>query len=68
MAPVTPICMTGRDALSAGCTAAQVKLHFWMNGGAQSVVVPSDQEVQRHRLLLAEGAVLLKREELPAAA
>ncbi|MFZ9267011.1 MAG: hypothetical protein ACO23P_09670 [Vulcanococcus sp.] len=45
-----------------------MKLHFWMNGGAQSVVVPSDQEVQRHRLLLAEGAVLLKREELPAAA
>jgi hypothetical protein len=48
-------------------TTPQVKLHFWTNGGAQSVVVPIDQEVQRHRLLLAEGAVVLKREDLDAA-
>ena len=45
----------------------QVKLHYWTSGGAQSVVVPLDQEVQRHRLLLAEGAVVLKREDLGAA-
>ncbi len=45
----------------------QVRLHYWTSGGAQSVVVPLDQEVQRHRLLLAEGAVVLKREDLGAA-
>jgi hypothetical protein len=44
----------------------RVKLHFWTNGGAQSVVVPLDQEVQRHRQLLAEGAVVVKREALNA--
>ena len=58
--------MTGSIERSAASTSPQVKLHYWTNGGAQSVVVPLDQEVQRHRLLLSNGAVLLKRELLAA--
>ncbi|QNG29861.1 hypothetical protein [Synechococcus sp. LTW-R] len=58
--------MTGSIERSAAATSPQVKLHYWTNGGAQSVVVPLDEEVQRHRLLLSNGAVLLKRELLAA--
>ena len=58
--------MTGSIEMSAASTTPQVKLHYWTNGGAQSVVVPLDEEVQRHRLLLSHGAVLLKREVLAA--
>ena len=58
--------MTGTIERSAASTSPQVKLHYWTNGGAQSVVVPLDEEVQRHRLLLSNGAVLLKRELLAA--
>ncbi|UPM50156.1 MULTISPECIES: hypothetical protein [unclassified Synechococcus] len=48
--------------MSPSSITPQVKLHYWTNGGAQSVVVPLDEEVKRHRLLLSHGAVLLKRE------
>ena len=58
--------MTGSIERFAASTSPQVKLHYWTNGGAQSVVVPLDEEVQRHRLLLSNGAVLLKRELLAA--
>ncbi len=58
--------MTGPIQMSAASTPPQVKLHYWNNGGAQSVVVPLDEEVQRHRLLLSNGAVLLKRELIAA--
>ena len=58
--------MSGSMERSAASTTPQVKLHYWTNGGAQSVVVPLDEEVQRHRLLLSNGAVLLKRELLAA--
>ena len=58
--------MIGSIERSAASTSPQVKLHYWTNGGAQSVVVPLDEEVQRHRLLLSNGAVLLKRELLAA--
>ena len=58
--------MTGSIERSAASTSPQVKLHYWTNGGAQSVVVPLDEEVKRHRLLLSNGAVLLKRELLAA--
>ena len=58
--------MTGLIEMSSASTTPQVKLHYWTNGGAQSVVVPLDEEVQRHRLLLSNGAVLLKRELLAA--
>ena len=46
---------------------SHVRLHFWNSGGAQSVVVTMDQEPQRRRQLLAEGAVLLRAETLLAA-
>lgn len=58
--------MTGSIEMSSASTTPQVKLHYWTNSGAQSVVVPLDEEVQRHRLLLSNGAVLLKRELLAA--
>ena len=58
--------MTGSIERSAASATPQVKLHYWTNGGAQSVVVPLDEEVRRHRLLLSNGAVLLKRELLAA--
>uniref|UniRef100_UPI0025E779AF hypothetical protein n=2 Tax=Synechococcales TaxID=1890424 RepID=UPI0025E779AF len=58
--------MTGSIEIPTSSTTPQVKLHYWTNGGAQSVVVPLDEEVQRHRLLLSNGAVLLKRELMAA--
>jgi len=54
--------MMGSIEISPSSITPQVKLHYWTNGGAQSVVVPLDEEVKRHRLLLSHGAVLLKRE------
>lgn len=45
-----------------------IRLHFWTAGGAQSVVVQPRDELKRRSYLLAEGAVLLRRELLDAAA
>jgi hypothetical protein len=56
-----------RLPLQQGPLPNRVRLHFWNNGGAQSVVVPLEQERQRRRQLLAEGAVLLRAETLKAA-
>ena len=58
--------MTGSIEIPTSSTTPQVKLHYWTNGGAQSIVVTLDDEVQRHRLLLSNGAVLLKRELMAA--
>ena len=40
----------------------RIRLHFWNSGGAQSVVIPINQERQRCRELIAEGAVMLHSE------
>ena len=58
--------MTGSIEIPTSSTTPQVKLHYCTNGVAQSIVVPLDEDVQRHRLLLSNGAVLLKRELMAA--
>ncbi|MFM7434823.1 MAG: hypothetical protein ACKO1Q_02330 [Vulcanococcus sp.] len=56
-----------RLPLQQGPLPTRVRLHFWNSGGAQSVVVPLEQERQRRHQLLAEGAVLLRAETLKVA-
>ena len=56
-----------RLPLQQGPLPTCVRLHFWNSGGAQSVMVPLDQERQRRCQLLAEGAVVLRAEPLRVA-
>jgi hypothetical protein len=56
-----------RLPLQQGPLPNRVRLHFWNTGGAQSVVVPLEQERLRRQQLVAEGAVLLRAETLRAA-
>jgi hypothetical protein len=55
-----------RLPLQQGPLPNRVRLHYWNTGGAQSVVVPLEQERQRRQQLVADGAVLIRSEMIRA--
>ena len=55
-----------RLPLQQGPLPNRVRLHYWNTGGAQTVVVPLEQERQRRQQLVAEGAMLVRSEMLRA--